>query len=85
VIKNLLFGDIVMVKVGATMVGSMIQTYRGTSVKKAEEKGYFKFGGSTVILLFEKGKIKIDQDLLANISKGLESTIKMGERIAEQK
>ena len=85
VMKSPLFGDVVMVEVGATMVGSMIQTYTVTTVKKGEEKGYFKFGGSTVVLLFEKDKIKIDNDLLMNTSKGLETTIKMGERIAIQK
>lgn len=85
VIKSPLFGDVVMVEVGATMVGSMIQTYTGTTVKKGEEKGYFKFGGSTVVLLFEKNKIKIDEDLLMNTSKDLETTIKMGERIAVKK
>lgn len=85
VIKSPLFGDVVMVEVGATMVGSMIQTYSSTNVKKGEEKGYFKFGGSTVVLLFEKNKVKIDTDLLMNTSKGLETTIKMGERIAVKK
>jgi phosphatidylserine decarboxylase len=63
----------------------MIQTYKNTAVKKGEEKGYFKFGGSTVVLFFEKDKIKIDADLLKNTEKGLETTIKMGERIAEKK
>ena len=85
VIKSSSFGDVVMVEVGATMVGSMIQTYTYTTIKKGEEKGYFKFGGSTVVLLFQKDKIKIDDDLLMNTSKGLETTIKMGERIAIQK
>lgn len=85
VIKNPVFGDVAMVEVGATMVGSMIQTYKGTTVKKGEEKGYFKFGGSTVVLLFEKDKIKIDEDLLKNTSTGLETTIKMGEKIAVKK
>lgn len=85
VIKNPVFGDVVMVEVGATMVGSMIQTYKGNIVKKGEEKGYFKFGGSTVVLLFEKDKIKIDDDLLINSSKGLETTIKMGEQIGVKK
>lgn len=84
VIKSPVFGDVVMVEVGATMVGSMIQTYKGTTVKKGQEKGYFKFGGSTVVLLFEKDQIKIDSDLLMNTAKGLETTIKMGERIAEK-
>ena len=85
IIKSAIFGDVAMVEVGATMVGSMIQTYTGTTVKKGQEKGYFKFGGSTVVLLFEKDKIKIDSDLLTNTQKGLETTIKMGEQIAVKK
>lgn len=85
VIKSPIFGDVLMVEVGATMVGSMIQTYTGTTVKKGEEKGYFKFGGSTVVLLFEKNKVKIDHDLLVNTLKTLETTIKMGEQIAVKK
>lgn len=85
IIKSPVFGNVIMIEVGATMVGSMIQTYAGTTVKKGEEKGYFKFGGSTVVLLFEKDKIKIDNDLLINTSKGLETTIKMGEKIAVKK
>ncbi|MXV38051.1 phosphatidylserine decarboxylase [Flavobacteriaceae bacterium Ap0902] len=84
VINNPIFGNVVMAEVGATMVGSMVQTFEDSIIKKGEEKGYFKFGGSTVVLLFEKNKIKIDQDLLNNTSKGLETTIRMGEKIAEK-
>ena len=85
IIKSPIFGDVVMVEVGATMVGSMIQTYSSMTVKKGEEKGYFKFGGSTVVLLFEKDQIKIDADLLTNTANSLETTIKMGEQIAIKK
>jgi phosphatidylserine decarboxylase len=81
IISNPLFGDVVMAEVGATMVGSIVQTYSGSIVKKGEEKGYFKFGGSTVVLLFEKNKIRIDEDLLRNTVKGYETVIKEGERI----
>jgi len=81
IISNPLFGDVVMTEVGATMVGSIVQTYTGNFVKKGEEKGYFKFGGSTVVLLFEKNKIRIDEDLLKNTLKGYETVIKEGERI----
>ena len=81
VISNQQFGDVIMAEVGATMVGSIIQTYNGNKVTKGEEKGFFKFGGSTVVLLFEKGKIHIDKDLLMNTSKNLETTVKVGERI----
>lgn len=85
IIKSPIFDDVIMVEVGATMVGSMIQTYSGTTVKKGQEKGYFKFGGSTVVLLFEKDQIKIDADLLTNTANSLETTIKMGEQIAVKK
>lgn len=83
ILSNPLFGDIVMAEVGAIMVGSIKQTFKGCAVIKGEEKGYFKFGGSTVVLLFEKSKIHIDEDLLFNTSNGFETTIKMGERIGE--
>ncbi len=76
------FGDVVMAEVGATMVGSIIQTYHGDKSVKGAEKGYFKFGGSTVILLFEKDKIIVDDDLLKNSTNNLETTVRMGERIA---
>ena len=83
IISNPLFGDVIMAEVGATMVGSIVQTYKGSSVIKGKEKGYFKFGGSTVVLLFEKGKIYIDKDLLINTAKGYETAVKMGERIGD--
>jgi phosphatidylserine decarboxylase len=82
IISNRQFGNVIMAEVGATMVGSILQTYEGDLVAKGEEKGFFKFGGSTVVLLFEKDKIHIDSDLLMNTTKGLETTVKVGERIA---
>ena len=75
------FGDVVMAEVGATMVGSIVQTYKGDTVEKGQEKGYFKFGGSTVVLFFENDRIIIDNDLLENTRKDLETAVKMGERI----
>ena len=85
ILSNPLFGDVVMSEVGATMVGRIVQTFKASTVNKGEEKGYFKFGGSTVVLLFEKSKIRIDEDLLINTAKGYETTVKMGERIGEEK
>ena len=85
ILSNPLFGDVVIAEVGATMVGSIIQTFKGSYVNKGMEKGYFKFGGSTVVLLFEKSKIHIDKDLLTNTANGYETTVKMGERIGAEK
>ncbi|VWL85398.1 phosphatidylserine decarboxylase [Oceanivirga miroungae] len=82
VLKTIEFGDILIEEVGATMVGSIIQSYNENSyVKKASEKGYFKFGGSTVILILEKDKVKIDDDILKNSNNGYETKVFMGEKI----
>lgn len=79
------FDDILFIEVGATCVGSIIQTYRiGEGVVKGQEKGYFKFGGSTVILFFKANKIFWDRDLLENTRNSLETQVKMGMRIGEK-
>jgi phosphatidylserine decarboxylase len=84
VLKTEAAGDILICEVGATMVGTIVQTYEDeTSVHKGQEKGYFKFGGSTVILLFEKGQVKVDADILENTRNGYETSVKMGTRIAQ--
>ncbi len=76
-------GDILLCEVGATMVGSIVQQYTpGTNVKKGQEKGWFKFGGSTIIVLLEKGIAQVDSDILQNTKNGYETSIKMGERLA---
>ncbi|HIP36341.1 MAG TPA: hypothetical protein EYG85_05770 [Crocinitomix sp.] len=63
---------------------NIVQTYiPNQPVKKGDEKGHFAFGGSIVVLLFEKNKIKFNQDLIENTAKGYETSIKMGEQFAE--
>ncbi|NLI91519.1 MAG: phosphatidylserine decarboxylase [Peptococcaceae bacterium] len=82
ILKSDHFGEILIIEVGATCVGSIIQTYSPEQhVQKGSEKGYFKFGGSTIILLFRKNTVQIDPDLLSNSSEGIETKIMMGERI----
>lgn len=78
------FGDVLICEVGATMVGSILQTYQENSkINKGDEKGYFAFGGSTVVLLFEKNKVKFSEDLLKHTREGMETQLKMGEQIGE--
>ncbi|GAB1403185.1 phosphatidylserine decarboxylase [Lentimicrobium sp.] len=80
-INNPVFGEMVMAEVGATMVGSIIQTYEGKMVQKGEEKGYFQFGGSTIVLLLEKNSVFMDEDILLNSALGYETTVEMGSGI----
>jgi phosphatidylserine decarboxylase len=76
------FGDILHVEVGATCVGTIVQSYKpDEKVIKGQEKGYFKFGGSTTILFFEKGVVDIDADILNQTSEGFECKVLMGETI----
>lgn len=75
------FGTVLMMEVGALMVGR-IQNYHGAGkVYRGQEKGKFAFGGSTIVLLTEAGKVTIDEDLLKNSKDGYETLVKMGERI----
>ena len=83
VLESESYGSIIISEVGATIVGSIIQTYDPqTTIQKGEEKGYFAMGGSTLVLLFEAGKVRFDQDLIQNTNNGLETLVKMGEQIA---
>ncbi len=76
------FGAVAMVEIGAFTVGSIQQRYRpGARVAKGQHKAYFELGGSTVVLLFEPGRVAFDEDLHANTEAGLETFVRMGERI----
>jgi phosphatidylserine decarboxylase len=75
-IDSLEHGRVMVICVGAMMVGSTIITRKaGENVKRAEELGYFKFGGSTLLLLFEEGKMKFDDDLVDNSNTALETLV----------
>ena len=79
------FGNVIMVEIGATMVGSIVQTFHGTIAIKGDESGYFQFGGSSIILLFKPGAIKIDTDLLKDTQHHLETSVKVGEHVATRR
>lgn len=75
-------GEILIIPVGATMVGSLNSTFESDSlVKKGEEMGYFAFGGSSVVLLFNSNSFELDTDLIENTKNKLETYVKMGEKI----
>lgn len=53
------------------------------TVFKGEEKGFFEFGGSTVILLVEKDKVRVCNDFLENTREGFETVVKQGDVLGE--
>ena len=75
------FGDVIEVDVGALCVGKITNNKEIKSFKKGDEKGYFEFGGSTIILFVEDNKIIIDDDILYNSKQGKETVVSCGEKI----
>ena len=73
VLDTAAFGKVLFMEIGATCVGAIHETYAAGKVcKKGDEKGYFSFGGSSLILLFEPGTIQFDQDLVDASQKKIE-------------
>ncbi|KAF1989938.1 hypothetical protein K402DRAFT_418046 [Aulographum hederae CBS 113979] len=78
-IDSVAHGRVMVICVGAMMVGSTVITRKtGEKVKRAEELGYFKFGGSTLLVLFEAGVVQFDEDLVDNSRSALETLISVG-------
>jgi phosphatidylserine decarboxylase len=78
------FGTILILEIGATCVGSIHQTYTPNQpVEKGAEKGYFAFGGSSTITIFEAGKVTLAKDLLENTSKQIELYARIGSAMGE--
>lgn len=75
------WGAVLTVEVGAMLVGTIVQTYRPGPVARGQEKGYFRFGGSTTVLLLEPGRVRWDDDLVASSRDGVETLVTMGSRI----
>jgi phosphatidylserine decarboxylase len=83
ILKTKNFGKIAYIEVGAICVGKIVQSYKGTSFRRGDEKGYFLFGGSTVIIVGEKGMWKPSSDILNYTAKKMETYIKLGQPVAQ--
>ncbi|MFV1531303.1 MULTISPECIES: archaetidylserine decarboxylase [unclassified Phaeobacter] len=75
-------GSYAFVEVGAFGVGSIVNTRTSGAVQKMDEKGYFKFGGSTVVVVFEPGRVQFSDDLVTNSARGRETLVKVGQPLA---
>lgn len=85
-LKSEHFGDVLFLEIGATNVGTIQQTYEPDQpYAKGAEKGFFSFGASSLILLFEPGRITLDADLLAIGNSELEIKCLMGQSMGKGK
>jgi len=82
ILETDLLGRVLLLEIGATCVGGICQTYQpGANVSKGDEKGYFRFGGSSTIVIFEPGKVQFADDLLANSAQQRELYARVGDRM----
>ena len=78
------FGRIAYIEIGAITIGSIVQTYQPGTIQKGQEKGYFQYGGSTLVLLFERNKIVFDEDLIRDSAQNLEVRVLAGSRLGKK-
>lgn len=78
------FGDVAQVEVGAFSVGGIKNHHENYSFSKGEEKGYFDLHGSTIVMLFRKNTIKLDEEILAQTANGKETIVKYGQPIGKK-
>lgn len=76
------FGKIAYVEIGAMVVGKIVQAHQFQEFKKGDLKGHFEYGASTVIVIAQKGKLKLDETILFNSLQGIESKVKLGKPLA---
>ena len=80
VIDSKNFGKMIQMEVGAMMVGKIVN-YNHQIASKGKEKGYFEFGGSTVVLIFKKDTVKVDDDIINNSRENVETRVLLGQKI----
>lgn len=78
------FGKVLMLEIGATCVGSFEYTYKSGAVVKGQEKGFFKFGGSSTITIFEPNRIQLAEDLVQKSREGLELYARIGDGMGKR-
>jgi phosphatidylserine decarboxylase len=76
------FGKLAYVEVGAMCVGKIVQSHEAPTFRRGDEKGYFLFGGSTVVVLGQPGRWKPDAELLQQTARRRETLVRLGEPVA---
>lgn len=75
------FGTVLMMEVGALLVGRIENRHGAARVRRGQEKGNFAFGGSTILLMTQEGAALPDPDILANSAENTETRVRMGEAV----
>jgi len=81
-IKTKQFGVLTQMEVGAMLVGKIKNHEKGVAeVTRGAEKGTFLYGGSTIIVLVEAGKVAVNPEILEASARGEETPVKYGQAV----
>jgi len=84
VIQTKNFGKMIQAEIGALFVGKISNHKKSLSILKSEEKGTFEFGGSTIVMLFRKNTVTIDNEIINNPNNNKATTVKLGQKIGSK-
>lgn len=79
------FGPVVQTEIGALIVGGIVNDHPKGQVRRGEEKGHFDLAGSTIVLLFQRDRIRLLPDMANAASSGVEVQVKLGMQIGVRK
>ncbi len=83
VLEHPKMGKLVQMEVGAMLVGKIHNDSKSGEVRKGEEKGYFEFGGSSILLLLRHGSVRLSGEILSIVNHNVEISIGIGDKVAE--
>lgn len=84
-IKSDKFGTMVQMEVGALLVGKIVNHHENAVIERGAEKGYFQYGGSTIIVLIKEGRVNIPSSYYVSTQNGIEVPVLLGQMIGEAK
>lgn len=79
------FGTVIQMEIGALLVGKIHNFRDRNRVVQGQEKGYFEFGGSSIVVLIKKERLELSADIAEHIKNENEMKIRLGETIGMQK
>ncbi len=78
------FGPVVQTEIGALIVGGIANDRENARFSRGSEKGHFELAGSTIVQLFEPGRVSLRPELKEQLSEGGEVRVEQGMWIADR-
>lgn len=81
VLETANFGTVVQTEIGALVVGGIVNPNADCAVRRGEEKGHFDLAGSTIVLLFEPGRVTLRDEFSRALQVCDEVRVELGQWI----